>query len=77
MYQSPQTDVKVFQGPFSAWTVAIGSIEPGMGQGFGAVAVDPTDATGAVYVSTGDQILKFSRPTKPDGFTANHGSFGT
>ena len=60
----PPSYIAVFQGPFSAASTAVGRIDIGVG----GVAVDPTDPTGAVYVSSGSQILKFPRPN-PNGAT--------
>jgi len=60
--------VTVFQGPFSSSSTAAGSIALTVAPG--GIAVDPTDATGAVYVSNSNagvgQILKFARPN-PNG----------
>ena len=58
--------VTVFQGPLSASTTAAGSIA--LSVAASGIAIDPTDSTGAVYVSNGSagQILKFARPN-PNG----------
>ena len=58
--------VTVFQGPFSASSTAAGSIA--LTDVPAGVAIDPTDSTGAVYVSNGSagQVLKFARPN-PNG----------
>lgn len=57
------TSVSAFQGPFSAATSAIGGLSAPGGHSIESVAIDPTDTTGAVYVSTdAGQILKFPRP---------------
>ncbi len=70
------TEVDVFDGPISAATTSVGKITYG---NIGGVAVDPTDSTGAVYVSVTaafsappvpPQIAKFVRPN-PNGNTPN------
>ncbi len=59
-----------FQGPFSAATSSIANLSPPADiQFFSSLAVDPTDSTGGIYVSTepgfesgSPQVLKYARP---------------
>jgi hypothetical protein len=58
-------DVTVFEGPLSSSSTAAGSFSAPIAAGelnLG-IAVDPTDTTGAVYVSSSaGQVCKFARP---------------
>ena len=61
-------NISVFQAPFSATTAQTGTISSGLLEPVG-VAVDPTDATGKVFVSdiNGQDLEVYARPNPGGG----------